>query len=141
MILSRALTSIATVTFPVSSADRDVLDKARRSGSTVRPLGASDLSGRIGALFGHGPATITLLSTRDPETTATLFEELGFPWHLQGQIAVLSPLDSGAPAIDRETLLSLIDNGWDDNRGRLFSAGVVGSYVQGWLAISLASSH
>lgn len=125
-ILSRAMTSVATVTFPVSHIGARILTEVRTRTAEVSSVGSTGLLERARAAFERAPATITLVSTRDPSTAATLFEDPGYPWHLQGQVAILSALDSGTPAIDRETLLSLLESRWDDKVSQLLSAGIAG---------------
>lgn len=92
-ILARALTSVARVSFPVSD------DAAI-------------------ALKGEA-AIVKLVSTCEAETAVRMFADPGYPWHLQGQVALLSPLHSRAPKIDRKALLSLLSGHWTKPDGQL----------------------
>lgn len=115
LTVARALTSVATVSFPVSELGHD----ADSGKDLVRTL-------ESGRLIRHAPRNVRFLSTRDPRKTIRLFQDPGYPWHLQGQVALLSPRHSDPPAIDRQDLFSLMEDDWLERSLQLISRGVVG---------------
>jgi hypothetical protein len=55
-----------------------------------------------------------------------LFKEAGFPWWLQGQVALLSEPEAPPPDVAAEALLALIDDDWASRIGALVGEGVMG---------------
>ena len=124
-LLAGCLTSIARITFPVSEPPSST--SASWSGGNddqARSLGADSLLQRAQQAWQRIPSQVILLSTRRKETATRLFEDPGFPWHLQGQIALLSPLEAAPPEIDRRFLLSLMGDDWTARGVDLRSIGV-----------------
>jgi hypothetical protein len=129
-VLARALTSIARVTFPCS-----LVSPIATSATTVwspqgedliRVLTAKGFGGRVAATLRGTPPQIPLMSTRRAETASRLFDDAGFPWWLQGQVALLSPPDVLPPEIDEKSLLALFGDEWTGDAASLAPAGVEG---------------
>lgn len=114
LVVARALTAVARVTFPTSLPIDRPTDawSMMRDTDRVRSLGSGTWGERLRAAMGRAPAEIVLLSTQSPDTVVGLFEDPAYPWWLQGQWALLSKLDSPLPDIDRETAVSLFDDEW-----------------------------
>lgn len=126
-VLAGALTSIARVSFPVSEVPRRISKTEMNSDEDqVRLLGTGGPIERAAARLKRMPSSITLLSTRSQKTAAKLFEDAGYPWRLQGQVALLSAPDAAPPEVDRQTLLSLMSDDWATHGVQLRSIGVVG---------------
>jgi hypothetical protein len=118
LTIASALTSVARVSFPIS--------EAKNGKDHVQTLASGSLLERAEAVIRHAPLNVSLLSTHDPKKAIRLFQDLGYPWHLQGQVALLSPLHSDPPAIDRKDLLSLMADDWVERSMQLASRGIVG---------------
>jgi hypothetical protein len=102
-LLARALTAVALVTFPSSS-------EPTSAGETInRLLEPARTRERLKSVLSREPSRIFLVSTRRPEVAKSLFEDPVFPWWLQGQAVVLTPPDGPAPNLDRESILSMIN--------------------------------
>jgi hypothetical protein len=54
------------------------------------------------------PAEMVLVSTRSPKTIATLFDDAGYPWWMQSQVALLSEPDSLLPEPSFELVADLL---------------------------------
>jgi len=112
-VLARALTSVARVTFPCSSVKPVATSGwSPMDDDLIRVLTGKGFGERIVARLKGKPRDITLTSTRRPETAMRLFDDPGFPWWMQGQVALLSGLDAPPPDIDEETLLALFEEDW-----------------------------
>jgi hypothetical protein len=127
-ILARALTSVARATFPCSVMSPAATDGwSEMDGDLIRALTGRSVAGRIAAKLKGTPPDITLVSTRRPETAISLFHDAGFPWWLQGQVALLSTPEAPLPEIDQESLLALTGDDWTRRAGSFDpSAAVVG---------------
>jgi hypothetical protein len=132
-VLARALTSVARVTFlysrakPVTATNWLPLEGAGGpTGDMVRVLTAKNLVGRIIARLKGTPVHLALMSTRRADTAKRLFDDAGFPWWLQGQIAMLSETDAPPPQIDEESLLALFEEEWTTHAASLIAAGIRG---------------
>ena len=107
-VIARALTSAARVTFPSSViAPAATADWSPSDGDEVRVLPGRSVRGRITARLRGLPSVVMLISTRQPASAMRLFDDPGFPWSLQGQLALLSRPDAPPPPIDERTLLAL----------------------------------
>jgi hypothetical protein len=124
--LARALTSVACVTFPATGAGLAAIRESTVQGTQVRSAGPQGLKERADAVLKRQPSTVDVVSTRDPAVALTLFDDPGYPWCLQGQVAFLSAPDSPPPPVDRETLFSVFADGWEENVDRLRGAGIFG---------------
>jgi hypothetical protein len=124
-ILARALTSIARVSFPVSEHDQVASREwGEPSVDDVRILSSGGLFERADAALKGEPAIVKLVSTCEARTALRIFEDSAYPWRLQGQVAVLSSLNSGPPDIDRKALLSLISDHWAEQCVQLRFRGI-----------------
>lgn len=130
-ILTRALTSIARVSFPVSEMTRGASKEWSHGDVQLRSLGDGGLIEHIKSAFNHAPTSTTLLSTRAAQAAARMFDDGGYPWHLQGQATVLSLRDAAPPDIDRQSLLSLIADDWAQQLAQLQCSGIVGGLRPG----------
>lgn len=126
-ILAHAFTSIARVTFPVSDDQQSAPQAWPDHGDdAVIFLRSDGLYQRAQAAFKGEPAIVKLISTCEPMTVVRMFEDPGYPWRLQGQVAVLSPRDSQVPDIDRNAVLSLISEQWIEHCAQLRGRGIEG---------------
>jgi hypothetical protein len=126
-LLASTFISIARVSFPVSEVPYGASKKLTSSDEDqVQNLGVCGVLERTEAVLKRMPSSITLLSTRRKETAIRLFDDVGYPWALQGQIALLSKPDIKPPCIDRHTLLSITGNDWVEQANKLRSIGVLG---------------
>jgi hypothetical protein len=115
-ILAKALTSTALVTFPT-------VESVGAIGDCVRRIDAGFI-GSLEAAFSGTPGAFNLISTTNPETAKSLFDAGYFPWYMQGQIILLSPLGSQPPALDRKTLFSVMDSNLRTDFKMLSSIGI-----------------
>jgi hypothetical protein len=126
-LLASTFISIARVSFLVSEVPYGASKKLTcNDEDQVQILGVCGLLERTEAMLKRIPSSFTLLSTRRKETAIRLFDDVGYPWTLQGQIALLSKPDIEPPCIDRHTLLSITGNNWVQHANRLRSIGVFG---------------
>lgn len=126
--LARGLTRFGRVTFLSSSL------KAR-PGSQWKPQGP-DYVGSFLFAVGRGWQTaiplrlrrteLPLLSTTREEVVCSLFDDAGYPWWLQGQFVLLSPLVATPPKLDTHQLLpaELLGDEWSSCLSDLTEAGV-----------------
>ncbi len=126
-VLARALTSVARVTFPSSTVDPVATSAWSASGGDfTRVLVQQGFGGRLVARLRGTPSEVALISTRRPGSVRALFKEAGFPWWLQGQVALLSEPDAPPPDIAADALLALIDDDWASRVVALAGESVVG---------------
>lgn len=111
VLLAHALCSVAQVSFPASSAT--VADLGPGA-SSVRVIKPGSLVERAEAVIASEHVNMNLISTHLPDTAVRLFEDYGYPWHRQGQAALLTEYDQ-VPRIDRKTLLSVLSAAWADS--------------------------
>jgi len=102
-VFAAALSCVGCVTFPYSERLEPGSD------DVVRALPARGLSEKWNALRARMPATIQVITSRQVETVQHLFDDAGFPWCLQGQVALISPHDAAPPMFDRSKLFAWID--------------------------------
>jgi len=125
--LSRALTSIARVTFLCSAIEAQATAQWSEVGNdAVCVLNHGHFSRRVAATLGRQSARAVLLSTRLPETAMRLFYDAGYPWWLQGQVVLLSATDAPPPKINCRMVDSLFANDWTENASVLASLGIHG---------------
>ena len=132
-ILAQALTSIGIVSFPCCASSVGELPTSPHCDSTM-PTRGTILTEWARSTFTRKPVKVALVSTRQEATAAALFEDSNFPWHLQGQVAILSALDANPSNLDRDAVLSLIDDQWTTLVAQFNSrdfAGVVRPGVDG----------
>lgn len=96
------------------------------NGAVVHSLGSGSLIERVAAALKREPQNVTLISTRSEKIAACLFEDPGYPWCLQGQVAMLSEREAIPPQIDRQALRSLIHDDWARHAMQLRSCGITG---------------
>lgn len=144
-VLACALTSVARVTFPSSSADAPATAAwSSLDGSLFRVLTGQTLLDRTVAGFRGMSTRATLVSTRSPAVALLAFDDAGFPWWLQGQALLLSAPDAAPPDVNEPTLRALFEDEWVEEAARLAALdvlGVVRPGVDGDLAGVLASSE
>jgi hypothetical protein len=125
--LAHAWTSDARATFPSSLAYPAAGSTWSDSGGDqVRLLTGGGVRGRIAAKLRGTPPNITLVSTRQPDSLLRVFDDEGFPWWMQGQIALLSKPDAPPPDIDEPQLLALFDDDWTARAAALAAERVEG---------------
>lgn len=126
-VLSRALTSVARVTFPTSAIAADTADAwSVQNGDHIRRFGQPGVAGRLLPKLSGAPSVFGLCSTTRPESAARLFDDGGFPWWLQGQVVVLSPVEGPPPNLSEATWRSLFNEDWLQAAMMLDANGVEG---------------
>ena len=147
MVMARAFTSVARVTFLCTSESDGVTDGWTQLGEEfVRTMRKSGLAGFIRRFIDRIPRNAALMCTRRPEIVLRLFDDPAFPWWMQGQVVLLSTPEAGPPELDSEFLISLVDkDDWSNQEKILSEAGILGIVrpgVDGDVAglLSLASS-
>jgi hypothetical protein len=120
-VIARAVTSWGSISFPVGPA----LARTLHGGDAIASVHATMFQ-LPRALLGRRPARLYLCSTRTPELALHLFTDPDFPWHLQGQIGILTMNRDQAPALSHDMLLSLLDGDWARHIDYLTSSGVIG---------------
>lgn len=124
-MLARAMTTVGRVSFPIDESDANASFSA---GPLKRRQGLRAVLGVVADVAATLRATRsapTLVSSADPERVQRLFDDAAFPWHLQGQVALLSAAAAAAPGIDCATALSLVEDDWTSKAASLASAGVI----------------
>lgn len=112
-VMARALTAIFRVTFPLSGDRCDALPPSGAdSEHRVLPLPARGLAMRLKAFYRGMPPRRCLVSAHSPEIVMQVFTDPGFPWHLKGQVALLSAPSAECPEIATDVLLALADDEW-----------------------------
>jgi hypothetical protein len=125
LVLARALTSVAWVTFPVAPSSENAIRRSHNQ-TQIRSVAPENLGECTSALLKREPLTVELVSTRDPGVAACLFDDPGYPWWLQGQVALLSDPDSEPQLVERKVLLSALTGEWEKHAGHLRAAGIWG---------------
>ena len=125
-VIARALTCVARVTFLSAEMDAPSNVWSPRGADFVRSMGKAGLAGRIHNLIDRIPPHAALVSTRQPETALRLFDDGGFPWWLQSQVALLSNPEAAPPDLEGAALLSLVDDAWATHAADFSGAGVLG---------------
>lgn len=127
LVLARALTSVARVTFPFSFVQSAETSRwSPLDDDLIRALTAKGFGARFVAKWKGTPSDITLMSTRRLETAMRLFDDAGFPWWLQGQVVLLSEPDSPPPDINEEALIALFEDGWTNHAASLARVAIEG---------------
>ena len=113
-VFARALAATARVTYPCSGlpwpdAPGWVEAGAEMSLGLVRQARMARTISRLT----NKPRRLVLASSRHAEAIEQLFEDAGFPWWLQAQVALLSPPSAPPPAVDFATVSALLDGQWD----------------------------
>lgn len=139
VLLAQALCASSQLSFPVSSA---TLGDLGPNGSSVRVIKPGSLIERAEAVLAKEPLNINIVSTYLPDTAVRLFEDFGYPWEGQGQVALLTPFDH-VPKIDRKTLRDLLKGAWGGTVDALRAQGVqavvrpgAGGEIAGVLSLS-----
>jgi hypothetical protein len=123
-VLASALTAIARVTFLSSKIPASATPGWTAHGADlVRVLHAGAME-RLSAFFHRWPADMALVSTRSASSAAALFDDPGFPWWMQGQLALLSDAAAAPPDVDRATLLAMLQSDWTQHAVHPRHAGV-----------------
>jgi hypothetical protein len=127
MVLARALTSVARVTFPAShTPPSDAQTWSSFEGGLIRPLDAAGVLEQLAARLRGGRSGGTLISTRQPEVLVSAFADGGFPWWLQGQVLLLSTPEGPPPDVTGAALWALFEDGWTVQTATLATSGVLG---------------
>ena len=104
-VIAAALTAVARVTFVSSDPVPAAAGWVPIAGGAARRVDR----GGSGLWPGLRGAAMTLISTTDPGVAAKLFDDAGFPWWLQGQVAFLSVPAAPLPDLDYAAVAELID--------------------------------
>ncbi|WP_133511216.1 hypothetical protein [Candidatus Thiosymbion oneisti] len=116
MVLARAMTSLASVTYLHSAEMKSFLDDLERLSKenlARRLLGRWYVGKKIRFWQHFGGRTShprDLVTTECPETATELFDDSGYTWWAQDQLAFLSAPGRPAPEIDRRELRLLFDS-------------------------------
>jgi hypothetical protein len=130
-VLARAWTSAARVTFPSTVVEPPTAgDTGVQETDVVRVLSTRTFGAPVMAKLKRMPSGTTLISTLRHQTAMRLFEDAGFPWWLQGQIALLSQRDAPAPTIDVDTLVALFEEDWTTRAAALVVAKGIEAIVR-----------
>ena len=70
------------------------------------------------------PDRLSLVSTRSAQTIEQMFDDDGFPWVMQAQIALLSPPDMPPPDVDFGSMAELLEGRWPEDTASLARLGV-----------------
>lgn len=105
-VIARSLTAVSRVSFPISEP-LEVAGIDTESSDIV-----SSTVERLHARLKHEPVHMRLLTTGDPDVASRIFFDPGFPWQLQGQVALLHPPGSAPPRLDRKSLGILMGRDW-----------------------------
>lgn len=133
-IISNTLSTTARVSFPRSTIKTKCSQSdgwCQDNSDLIRNLGKGGITGRVSALAKSLPLKIHLISTENPESVASLFDDPIYPWWLQGQAAFLSRPGNSAPEISRQTVLALLNRDWGVEISNLISTGVQGLFIPG----------
>jgi hypothetical protein len=125
--LAAALVSVGRLVFP--STQSATVEPLLRAGDTVIDLERT-ITGRLNALLTRRPPTVSVVYTSSSGGARTLFDDPGFPWWLQGQVALLTRHDEPL-ILDEHTLEALISDQWAQMTHKLEPQGVVGSIRPG----------
>ncbi len=126
-VLARALTAVARVTFPSSAIDVSVGEAWSAHGhDVVRELTSQGAGGHAKTILKGRPNKVVLVSTRAPATVMTAFDDAQYPWWMQGQVLMLSAVDSEPPDVDLEKLFAFFDEEWSRQAAALSARGLVG---------------
>lgn len=124
-----ALTSVGRVTFPCSELEAPSPARGWSNvGSdqlTVVARSASKVTRLLHSLDGS-PTTLPLLCTTQPDSAFRMFDDGTYFWSLQGQFALLSPLEKDPPNLDQTfgSLMQLFEPSWTDALSPLLERGV-----------------
>jgi hypothetical protein len=102
-VIARALTRIAWVMFPTSMPPKPA------PSDFVEVLTARGMVQRMKDWASRTPNRIFLVSTREPTSMQRLFDDGGFPWWMQGNVALLSDACAHPLRLDRRRLLAILD--------------------------------
>ena len=123
--LADALSSVARVTFPCSTERVSPTgDWVPRGVHHVRTLAAEGVADIIRSKLKHEPRDLVLLSTRDAAAIVRLFEDVEYPWWLQGTLVLLSDPESPPPDVDRQQFVALLRGGPSADDLQLVNAAV-----------------
>jgi hypothetical protein len=125
-VLGRTVTSVARVTFLASEKPLTAASaRPPRDGDQIWPVTAGGIAGRLGARIRGLPSNAVFVSTRHPGTAAQLFNDAGFPWWLQGQVALLTRPEAPPPGVEARTIVELFEPNWTTHTASLAAAEVV----------------
>ncbi|GCB05043.1 hypothetical protein PSUB009319_26740 [Ralstonia sp. SET104] len=116
-ILAQAVVSVATVSFLTS--ETSITDSGRQYA-----LGSGGIAEYLRSRWMRAPTQVTLQATTDAQTAIRLFDDSGYSWHLQGQVAILSTEHADIASLDRKTVLSLIGPDWTMEATALTAKGI-----------------
>jgi len=102
LLLADALLQVGVLSYPSSS------EPSSSAATRVRLMTGGAVAERIRALMSRVPSKIWLVTATSSSVACQLFDDPGFPWWMQGQIALISAA-APAPDLDRSTLLKLMD--------------------------------
>lgn len=102
MLLAEALLRVGVLSYPSSSLP------AASTDTQIRPMIGAGLGNRLRAVLSRAPSKMWLVTATSPSVACQLFDDPGFPWWMQGQIALISASSSSVD-LDRPTLLKLMD--------------------------------
>ena len=110
-VLARALTSVATLTFPVVPPAKQAIALSS-SDDTSQPLHIAGLAAHARAAVHRGTARTVLVSTHAVDTAKLLFDAPGYAWDSQAQVVLISEHHAPAPIVSRDTLQALAGDNW-----------------------------
>lgn len=117
IVLAKALTTLGEMSFPCSEPFRS------NNEDGVQELPLRSFRATLRRLATKEPKNIRIVSTRNVDVARQAFDDAGFPWWLQGQIAVVRSGDRAA-STDAGLLLDMIENADAPNWAQLLSLSI-----------------
>jgi len=102
VLLTDALLRVGVLSYPSSS------EPSSSAAARFRLMTGGAMGERIRALLSRAPSKIWLVTATSSSVARQLFDDPGFPWWMQGQIALISATEPPAD-LNRSTLLKLMD--------------------------------
>jgi hypothetical protein len=124
VVLAGAICTAGRVTFLSSAVSGAATSEWSSRGDAWMVTLPAGLGARVGAALKGTPADVGLISTRDPATAVQMFDDGGFPWWMQAQVALVSNADAAPPSLDRERVLNLLAADWTSHVGALGESGI-----------------
>ena len=125
-VLSQALTAETKVAFP--SVVNDVRNNQLKpcEGNDLQFLRHKTIWYSIKAALFNRRSCDALIITQRPALVCRLFNDAGYPWHLQGHVVLLFAKDADLPLIDHRIICNLCGDNWSRAAYTMVDAGLLG---------------